>query len=193
MKILTSHFVFAVLALCLQIQLCCGIKDFVRRLFGSNCIQIERGSVPKYYTCLGCRIEEAVGCIDDMRRNHSGNVAHNCDMAMVTEHYESDRCCPTFHKERNGRLNLNYVGSAYPEALRCIESVGCHTSNIYLQLLDECYAMCPPEDYLDQNGKSSCFANFNAATPSNQFKLSSFSRNLCVALITLVCLLQLLI
>ena len=30
---------------------------------------IERGTVTKYYMCVGCEVEEAMGCIDDMRNN----------------------------------------------------------------------------------------------------------------------------
>ena len=36
--------------------------EALRKLVGSNCVQIERGTVTKYYMCVGCIIENAIGC-----------------------------------------------------------------------------------------------------------------------------------
>lgn len=137
----------------------------MRRLIGSNCVRIETGVVSDYYTCLGCIIEEAIGCIDDMRLNRSGNVHPHCDMAMINEVYESDICCPMMEPDFSGRLDLTYSSSAYPETLRCIQNVGCSESTIYKQLLDECLAVCPSNKFSDQYGGPACFANFNHAFP----------------------------
>ena len=53
-----------------------GLFDHIgralRRLVGSNCVQIEYGVVSRYYTCVGCVIEQAMGCVDDLRTNKSG-------------------------------------------------------------------------------------------------------------------------
>jgi hypothetical protein len=55
-----------------------GVVAHLRRLAGSNCVIIERGKAPRYYKCIGCVIEEAMSCVDDMRMNkvssyHIGN------------------------------------------------------------------------------------------------------------------------
>lgn len=88
---------FHCVLLCLYyIPSCDGfVTDMLRRLTGYNCVQIVDGKVPPYYTCLGCVIEEAMGCIDDMRQNVSGNVGTGCNMAVLTESYNS-ACCPVF-------------------------------------------------------------------------------------------------
>jgi hypothetical protein len=154
--------------LILAILCCCWVRpsdafvgDLMRRLTGYNCVRIEDGKVPPYYTCLGCVIEEAIGCVDDMRQNMSGNVGTGCDMGVISESYNGN-CCPKFGiNPLTNRLDLLYVGSAYPDTLRCINSVGCASSVIYSQLLAECTAVCPKD--VDQTGKPACMANFNAA------------------------------
>lgn len=70
-----------------------------RQLVGSNCILIERGTVPPYYDCVGCVIEEAQGCLDDMRYNLSGNVDKDCQLNSAMEFYDSDNCCPNIKKD----------------------------------------------------------------------------------------------
>lgn len=52
-----------------------NVGRMMRRLVGSNCVQVELGKVSRYYTCVGCIVEEAMGCIDDMRQNKSGKLA----------------------------------------------------------------------------------------------------------------------
>ncbi len=145
-----------------------GIMGFLRRnLVGSNCVLIERGTVSRYYTCIGCNVELAVGCINDLRNNASFNVAPNCNINRGMEIYESDACCPEIITEKSGVKNLAYMGSAYPMALQCIQNVGCQSSTIFTQLVDECLAVCPKGaegENTDQEGKrSSCFAHFNGA------------------------------
>jgi hypothetical protein len=155
------------------------MQNVLRRLTGSNCVLIEDGRVPPYYTCLGCIIEEATGCVDDMRLNISANVGSGCDMSIVTESYNT-ACCPSFGINIQNRLDLMYVGSAYPQALRCIEAVGCKDSVIYEALLTECEAVCPPDTHKDQTGVGeACLANFNGAFSS--YQLGIFNAVACVA------------
>jgi len=135
---------------------CCGDSIF-RALTGSNCVQIERGKTPIYYKCLGCVTEEAMGCIDDLRFNRTGNVPSNCDFARITEYYEGAKCCPQFGTDNTGRLNLLYMGSAYPETLECLINVGCEGSVVYQQLLEECNGICSP---LGEDPRGADGANF---------------------------------
>ena len=132
----------------------------LRRLIGSNCILIQRGDVPPYYDCMGCVIEKAAACLDDMRHNRSYNVASNCAMNSVHEQYPHE-CCPDIAINDQGGVNLRYVGSAYPETLRCIAAMGCGSSIIYTQLETECLKACPFKDI--RSGGSVCYANFNSA------------------------------
>lgn len=60
---------------------------------GTNCILIERGSVPRYYDCNGCVIDEAQACIDDLRANKSLNVHPDCAMKSASVRYLG-QCCP---------------------------------------------------------------------------------------------------
>ncbi len=133
-----------------------------RKLIGSNCILIERGIIPPYYDCLGCLIEEATGCVDDMRNNKSSNVWPTCKINSINEKYDKADCCPHF-KQMAGKLNLDYLGSAYPEALRCVAKTGCASSTIYTQLMEECQAVCPGKDERDA-GLSLCLSDFNSAS-----------------------------
>ncbi len=140
-----------------------NINGTERNLIGSNCILIERGDVPPYYDCLGCIIEQATGCINDMRNNKSSNVASACKMHSASEKYDRADCCPQYGSYNGGKDNLLYTGSAYPEALRCIMKAGCSTSTIYKQLEDECLAVCPGVD--PRNKKiSQCYSDFNSAS-----------------------------
>ena len=144
-----------------------GIVGFLRRnLVGSNCVLIERGTVSRYYTCIGCNVELAVGCINDLRNNASFNVAPNCNINRGMQVYETDACCPRITTEKSGVKNLAYVGAAYPMTIQCIQNVGCQSSTIFTQLVEECLAVCPKGDNgenTDQEGKkSSCFAHFNS-------------------------------
>jgi hypothetical protein len=148
---------------------------------------MERGVVTKYYECIGCPIELAQACIDDMRLNKSSNVATNCHIDhQYSMKYESRACCPTFQNEiakqrksysRSGKLNLNYVGSQYPEAIRCLETVGCTQSVVYSQLVQECQAVCPFED--PRTAGSVCFSQFN---DSNRLTRASIPSLIAIAL-----------
>lgn len=148
------------LLLCLSSFLATNNAALERRLAGSNCILIQRGIVPPYYDCVGCEIEEATGCIHDMRHNKSKNVLAACRMTATSEKYNREYCCPRFEVV-NQRYDLSYLGSAYPEALRCIERTGCKSSTIYAQLEQECLAICTTSDVRD--GKSVCYSDFNSA------------------------------
>ncbi len=146
------------------------LQTQVRSLMSSNCLTIERGTVSKYYECIGCRVELAQACIDDMRHNKSLSVPSTCHMSMMTKAYETEECCPRFIKGfvkkkgvyvREGKLNMDYIGSAYPETLRCLVTVGCESSVVYSQLLEECMAVCPGSD--PRTGGSLCFSQFNSS------------------------------
>ena len=119
----------------------------------------------KYYECIGCPIEAAQACVDDMRHNKSGNIALGCHIGALTMSYESTACCPMFLNDwkktrknmaRTGRLNMIYPGSQYPETLKCLETVGCTASVLYSQLLQECQAVCP---FIDPRGKVNKIVN----------------------------------
>ena len=137
-----------------------GSQEIRQFPYGSNCVIEETGVIPPYYQCYGCRIEEAMGCLSDMRLNKSGNVKPQCAIRAISQEPDPLHCCPSLIFE-GGRLNLNYLGSAYPETLRCIASVGCGSSAVYSGLLTECQGVC--EGLLDQNGNTICLAQFNAA------------------------------
>jgi hypothetical protein len=125
-------------------------------------VLIERGTIPPYYDCLGCVVEEAAACLNDMRYNLSYNVAKDCRMFSVKQFYDRKTCCPRFGINEFGAKDLVYVGSAYPEALRCMERVGCGSSIMYSQLKEECMTTCLETDPRD--GGNVCFSNFNAAS-----------------------------
>lgn len=131
----------------------------IRRLIGSNCIQIQRGSIPKYYDCDGCRIEEATACVNDMRWNKSGNVFTLCDMNSIMQKESAANCCP----RTNSKGKLQYVGSAYPDAIHCMEYVGCQGLTLYTDLKQECESLCPPGQYSDSSGVPLCVAFYNAS------------------------------
>jgi hypothetical protein len=152
--------------------------NFLRKLIGSNCIEIETATVPRYYSCLGCVVEEAVGCVTDMRYNKSGNVRATCPMSTTFQRFEDVECCPNIDFQLylkrpddkkpllTTKEDLYYIGSQYPEALRCIERAGCGESVVYTQLMEECLAVCPGIDI--RTGLSVCLADFNTARPAIQ-------------------------
>mgnify|MGYP000411416988 CR=1 FL=1 len=78
-------------------------------------------------------VEEAFGCIEDTRKNVSGNVPINCDLNKLSESSE-DVCCPVY--TYNSALN-SYVlipkTSAYYDGLSCLRKVGCESSVMYTQ------------------------------------------------------------
>jgi len=154
-----------------------GWTGFLRRsLVGSNCVLIERGTVTRYYTCIGCDVELAVQCVTDMRTNASFNVAPNCAIDKTNAVYDPT-CCPYIVKDRGGNKNLAYTGAAYPMTLDCIAKVGCSASAIFAQLVEECLNVCPLDVEnginVDQSGtKSICYAKFNTATRARGTGLS---------------------
>lgn len=141
----------------------------LRKLIGSNCLLVERGDYPPFYECIGCVIEEAQACVDDMRYNKSLNVPAKCAMYATSQQYDSTHCCPVIQATATGKVDLLYVGAAYPMALSCIERVGCKSSTIYSQLLKECLTICPYTDV--RNQQSVCYATFNAAAEVQSMKL----------------------
>ena len=122
-----------------------------RNLISSNCIMIERGLMPPYQKCFGgCIVEDAVACIQDMRTNASGNVDPSCQLNVINEVPDKD-CCP----RRIGPNPLNNImigrlHSAYPEALECLNRVGCGGSQEYQNIEAECLKACPADDELYQ-------------------------------------------
>ena len=143
------------------IQNCAAVFS-LRRLIGSNCILIERGDVPPYYDCVGCIIEQAQGCLTDMRSNLSENVATSCKMYSASEKVDRKDCCPKFATTLKTGLDLVYVGAAYPMALRCIKTAGCEDSVIYTQLMEECQNVCPASD--PRVGGTVCLSDFNSGS-----------------------------
>ncbi len=127
------------------------IGAFIRRLVGSNCILVERGTITPYYACLGCRVEEAMGCIDDMRLNKSGNVRYGCNINSMHEKRD-EKCCPAFTSNKRPQ----YMGLSYPEGLRCLERIGCSDSVFYQDIFAECRRTC--NFNIPGSDRSVCFA-----------------------------------
>lgn len=156
-----------------------------RRLIGSNCIVIQRGEVPEYYDCIGCIVEEAQACIDDLRYNLTGTVGPHCSMNSMREfNTDANDCCPQFGKayrdpwsyERYTDEQLEFIqvdmlvtGSAYPEAFVCLENAGCEESLVYTDLEIECQHRCEGPDGVtdprfNDTTKGVCHATYNAAS-----------------------------
>jgi hypothetical protein len=147
----------------------------MRKLVGSNCLRIERGTYPPNYDCIGCVIEQAQACIDDMRYNKSGNVRPQCLMDGTSQTYNPAQCCPVVAVTQKTGLDLIYLGSAYPMALQCVANVGCGDSTIYKQLLKECRSICPDKD--PRSGESICVAKLGSAVsrlPGHTFLIVTF-------------------
>jgi hypothetical protein len=142
------------------------VSRIARRLVGSNCILMEEGTVTPYYVCIGCRVEEAMGCIDDMRLNRTGNVRHGCKINSMHESLDN-QCCPTVA----GYNRLNYIGMSYPEGLRCLERAGCRDSIFYHDVLAECRRTC--NFNIPRTDRSICFAGYQGMYLTNLRKSSS--------------------
>lgn len=158
----------------------------LRKLVGSNCVRIERGTVTPYYMCVGCKAEEAMGCIEDMRQNKSGNVRGACkfnhvmegNMDHAMEQRQQIACCPDVNSLG---ILARFQGSAYPEAFRCLDNVGCLESTMYAQLAEECHGLCdflPPEGDDDTltgtySGGTICLADYAAAPRSVSLSIAS--------------------
>lgn len=136
-----------ILAHVLIIIFLCAISNgnethILRRLKGSNCVKISTGQVSPYDLCMGCVVEQAIECINDMRINISGNVPANCDLNGVTE-IPQIQCCPKYKADKNGfKIALVPHTGAYPAALSCLRSVGCDKTDFYSDLLQECTQIC---------------------------------------------------
>ena len=109
-------------------------------LKGSNCVFIENGVRTPFSKCNGCKIEEAVNCIEDMRFNRSGAVPAGCNLNTLMQSYEP-QCCP----ETNEFGRLAKRTSAYPFAFTCLAFVGCLDSPVAEQLKEECISVCDPD------------------------------------------------
>lgn len=145
------------------------VPRYKRHPAGSNCIFIERGNMPPYYKCKGCKIEEAVACIEDLRHNKSANVVKGCDMNKLMSNTET-QCCPRLYYDAlRRRDDLAIHTAAFPMTLNCMEAVGCSKELIYGEILNECKALCDGH-FLDTRpgleDKSLCNAPFNAAGKS---------------------------
>mmetsp|Transcript_415 Transcript_415/g.428 ORF Transcript_415/g.428 Transcript_415/m.428 type:complete len:191 (-) Transcript_415:43-615(-) len=139
-----------------------------RRLRGSNCVTISIGLVAPYEECVGCRIDLAMSCIDDMRKNVSGNVPGRCHMNGVTDKV-SHTCCPKY-LEINSKFSVRTDTSAYPDGLACMRAVGCRDSVLYTELFSECVNLCRPLFHRQMNqtafqasAQSRCTGIFSAA------------------------------
>ena len=86
-------------------------------------------------------------------------------MNAVTESYERDQCCPRNWPDKKNRPDLKYESSAYPEAIRCIQRVGCDDRVIFQQLVEECESICTTK--IGMNNMNPCFAEFNGANRMN--------------------------
>lgn len=131
------------------------VTTYLRRLAGSNCIEIERGIVTPFYACDGCLLQEANECLNDLRLNKSANVRAGCPINKAFTLNPGPVCCPVISDD------LEFIGSNYPLALRCMEKVKCSSTTVYAQLLKECQTVCPGRD--SRTGSSVCYADFNAA------------------------------
>ena len=149
-----------------------------RKMIGSNCIVIERAVVTRYYKCEGCIIENALGCLNDLRQNISGNVPPRCNITFIG-HLPDTMCCPLFGLDKAGRMNLIATTAGYPDTLRCIQSVGCGDTDVYNSLLEECQYTCPLKldatdpslakvTASDVSGGDVCFASYNAGSLNSE-------------------------
>lgn len=156
------------------------IKGWIgRKMFGSNCVVIERATVTRYYKCEGCIIERALGCLSDFRQNVSGNVPRGCNITYIGP-LTQPKCCPVIAKDAAGKMNLIAKTAGYPDTLRCIQSVGCGDTDVYTSLLEECQYTCPLElnsedpsvgkiAFSDSGGNDICLATYSA---SNRYTVS---------------------
>lgn len=176
-------FIYSLLLVFLLVPLCrssekseSSVATYLRRLAGSNCIEIERGIVTPFYACDGCLLQEANECLNDLRLNKSSNVRAGCPINKAFTVNPGPVCCPTISDD------LEFVGSNYPLALRCIEKVKCASTTIYAQLLRECQTICPGRD--PRSGSSVCYADFNAAFSTMKVPSKGF-----ILLLSIVCVL----
>jgi hypothetical protein len=84
-------------------------------------------------------------------------------------------CCPAFTG-----YELNYIGSSYPEALACIQRVGCGDTVLFTDILNECKRSCNFNiPRLGRSENSVCYATLLKSAAShgvNSFQIwvSSF-------------------
>ena len=113
-------------------------SKYYRGLEGSNCIMIEHGDRTPYSYCKGCRIEEAVFCVEDMRYNRTRSVPPSCNMRGLLQKPEP-QCCAQMDTTTN---RIDRTTSAYPFAFSCLASVGCMDSTVAIALREECAQQC---------------------------------------------------
>ena len=100
-----------------------------------------------YDKCFGCQIEEAMSCVDDMRRNISGTVPKGCLISAISD-YPQTACCPVYVRPYPRRIlytEILYATSAYPKLFECLEKIGCGSSEIYNSMMKECHYNCLSE------------------------------------------------
>jgi len=140
----------------------------------------------------GCVIEEATGCIEDLRHNKSGNVYPSCKIAALRTSYDTSSCCPKFGPQIDSggkevkpfRLDLAILGSSFPAAFKCLERAGCSSSLIYQQLDTECNRACGSiSDPRPSMKKPICHAEFNSAIRGSPNVLLSLVLTIVIAVI----------
>ncbi len=88
---------------------------------------VGNGQIPPYFRCNGCIIEQAMNCVNDLRKNASGSLQAGCKIASISE-TKNTACCPVYDEVS---LKVDYKTSGYPQALACIDSVGCTLSQVF--------------------------------------------------------------
>jgi len=105
------------------------------------------GDVPEYHECFGCIIQEAQECVYNMRRNFSGNVHPSCPFPSLSLG-DLSSCCPIYrHNDPSNPVNVLPAGAAYPDAIKCLEFVGCQDTYVFKDLIEECESNCPTNPF----------------------------------------------
>ena len=95
---------------------------------GPECIENGGGFMPALKQCkAGCQLPGAYMCIRDMRLNKSMNVPPSCKIEQLHSFRESN-CCPFFNDD-NWPHTIDRTTSAYPDAFKCLESIGCGSTS----------------------------------------------------------------
>ena len=105
----------------------------------SACFETGGGYEEPSEQCNGaCDTVSALECISDMKNNVSGNVPPGCSLTTLS-FYAAPECCPQFAKAGKAS-SIDRATSAFPDALRCLKSAGCHSSSTYDDVHRECLA-----------------------------------------------------
>ena len=108
-----------------------GLSPDRRKLYemqGADCIENGGGFMPVLKQCkVGCQLPGAYMCIRDMRLNKSMNVPPRCKIDNLHS-FRDPNCCPTFDDD-NFPETIDRFTSAYPDALKCLESIDCGSSS----------------------------------------------------------------